>query len=178
MTTVTIPKGEHGQIRLFAVNRPIDAMTRDLQSADKQQAINDLLGFDVPENAAELFLVSDLTGVGLARYLTDGYAVTPEQIAQDRSRLDALDGYVLLLFSSAFEGRETTFDSGSDLTLIGKYGEEQPVMAAPPLTADASQPYTGVPSMTPRAAPTGASAKALMTLAVLVALGLLIWWLL
>lgn len=178
MTTVTIPKGEYGQIRLFAVNRAIDDMTRALRDTDKQQVINDLLGVEIPENTAELFLISDLTGVGLARYLTDGYAVTQEQISRDRSRLDALDGYVLLLFSTAFDGRETTFETGPDLTLIGTYGEEQPVMAAPPLMADAALPYTGVPSMTPRAAPGGVAGKALVVLAVLVALGLLGWWLL
>lgn len=178
MTKVTIPQGEHGQIRLFAVNRPIETMTRDLREKDKQQLIADLLGFDVPENGAELFLVSDLTGVGLARYLTDGYAVTDEQISRNRSRLDALEGYILLLFSSVFDGRETSFETGADLTLIGTYGEEQPVMAAPPLMADAALPYTGTPSMTPRTAPRGGAGNVMIVLAVVVALGLLVWWLL
>ena len=178
MTTVTIPKGEHGQIRLFAVNRPIDAMARDLRSHDKQHLINDLLGRDIPASGAELFALSDLTGVGLPRYLSDGYTVTPEQISRDRARLDALDGYVLLLFSSAFEGREATLELGSDLTLIGTYGEEQPVMTAAPLTADAALPYTGVPSMTPKTAPRGRSGGALIALALIVAAILIVWWLL
>ncbi|SFS63702.1 hypothetical protein SAMN04488040_1230 [Sulfitobacter marinus] len=178
MTTLTIPAGEHGQIRLFAVNRPVEVIASMLQSNDKAAAISDLLGFTVPSGSAELFAVSDLTGVGLPRYLTDGYAVTEAQINADRARLDALEGYVLLLFSSAFDGAETTLDIGPDLTLIGTYGEEQPAMAAPPLTADAAQPYTGVPNLTPTTPPRGRAGGAVMVLALIVALGLILWWLL
>jgi len=178
MTILTIPPHEHGQIRLFAVNRPIDAMARTLQENDKSAVISDLVGFDVPSGSAELFAVSDLTGVGLPRYLMDGYTVTEAQISADRARLDALEGYVLLLFSSAFDGAETTLHIGPDLTLIGTYGEEQPAMAAPPLTADAAQPYTGVPNLTPTTPPRGRAGGAVILLALIVALGLILWWLL
>ncbi len=178
MTTLNIPKGEHGQIRLFAVNRPTEAMARDLHSAEKPAVTADLLGFAPPPGTAELFPVSDLTGVGLPRYLTDGYAVTVSEIARDRSRLDALDGYVLLLFSSAFEGREKTLEIGPDLTLIGTYGEEQPAMVAPPLMSDAAQPYTGAPNLTARTPPRGKAGGALITVAIIVLIGLFLWWLL
>jgi hypothetical protein len=178
MTTLTIPPAEHGQIRLFAVNRPVDAMARTLQDNDKAAVISDLLGFAVPSGTAELFAVSDLTGVGLPRYLTDGYTVTEAQINADRARLDALEGYVLLLFSSAFDGAETTLRIGPDLTLIGTYGEEQPTVATAPLTADAAQPYTGVPNMTPTTPPRGRAGGAVILLALIVAIGLILWWLL
>lgn len=178
MTTVTIPKGERGQIRLFAVNRPVEVMARDLKTADKSAVIGDLLGFTPADDTAEIFPISDLTGVGLPRYLTDGYTVTDAQITRDRARLDALDGYVLLLFSSAFDGAETTLTIGPDLTLIGTYGEEQPAMTAAPLTADAAQPYSGVPTMTPQTPPRGRAGGAMILLAMLVAVGLILWWLL
>ena len=84
MTQLEIPKGEIGQIRLFAVNRPIDELARDLRNDSKEALIADLLGRPMPEGAAELFPVSDLTGVGLASYLGDGYAVPREQISRDR----------------------------------------------------------------------------------------------
>ena len=178
MTTLTIPKAEYGQIRVFAVNRPVDAMAAAVQSDGKAALIRDLVGFDVPDGSAELFAVSDLTGVGLPRYLSDGYTVTQAQISADRARLEALDGYVLMLFSSAFDGAETTFHIGPDLTLIGTYGEEQPAMTAPPLTAEAAQPYTGVPNTTPRNPPSGRAGGAMIALAVIVAIGLILWWLL
>jgi len=177
VTELHIPKGEHGQIRLFAVNRPIDVMARNLREIEKTALIDDLLGVHAPAGTAELFPVSDLAGVGLSRYLTDGYAVTQAQIAHDRTRLEALDGYVLLLFSSAFDGRETTLTIGSDLTLIGTYGEEQPDRAAPPLTAEAAQPYSGVPSLTHKTPPSGRAGGAMVLLGMLVMVGLILWWL-
>ncbi len=178
MTTLKIAKSETGQIRLFVVNRAIDSMAHDLRTQDKQDLITDLLGFDVPEGTAELFPVSDLTGVGLPRYLTDGYAVTDAQIDQDRARLEALDGYVLMLFSSAFEGQATTLTIGPDLTLIGTYGETQPDMTAPHLSADAAQPYTGVPNLTPSSPPRGGAGGTIVVLAVVVVVGLIVWWVL
>ena len=164
MTQLEIPKGEIGQIRLFAVNRPIDELARDLRNDSKEALIADLLGRPMPEGAAELFPVSDLTGVGLASYLGDGYAVPREQISRDRARLDALDGYVLLLFSSAFDGHEATLDLGPELTMIGTYGE--------------AQPYTGAADMTPKSPPKGGAGGMIVLLAVIVLIGLILWWLL
>lgn len=177
MTMLTIPNSEVGQIRLFAVNRPIDAVSRDLRNTEKDQVIASLLGTSVPTGTAELFPISDLEGVGLAHYLREGYAVTDAQIAQDRTRLDRLDGFVLLLFSSAFEGRETTLDIGSDLTLIGTYGEEQPAVPAPPLTAQSAEPYTGVPNATPITPPKGRAGAAIVLLGLIVLVGIIVWWL-
>jgi hypothetical protein len=178
MTQLEIPNGEIGQIRLFAVNRPIDKLARDLRDGSKEALIADLLGRSVPEGSAELFPVSDLTGVGLARYLNDGYAVPPDQISRDRARLDALDGYVLLLFSSAFEGQETTLKLGPDLTMIGTYGETQPDMSVIPLEAESAQPYTGAADMTPKSPPEGGAGGMMVLLAVIVLIGLILWWLL
>ncbi len=178
MTQLEIPKGEIGQIRLFAVNRPIDELARDLRNDSKEALIADLLGRPMPEGAAELFPVSDLTGVGLASYLGDGYAVPREQISRDRARLDALDGYVLLLFSSAFDGQEATLDLGPELTMIGTYGEAQPDMSVTPLEADPAQPYTGAADMTPKSPPKGGAGGMIVLLAVIVLIGLILWWLL
>ena len=165
MTTIRIQNSETGKVRLFAVNRSIDAVALAVRDADKGTVIT------------ELFPVTDLAGVGLTAYLTEGYAVSDDQLAQDRSRLGALDGYVLLLFSSAFEGRDTTLEIGPDLTLIGTYDEEQPAISAIPLTADAAQPYTGIPNVNPRTPPRDRAGGAMVVLAVLVVLGLILWWL-
>lgn len=177
MTTIRIQNSETGKVRLFAVNRSIDAVSLAVRDSEKHAVITDLLGTSVPVGSAELFPVTDLAGVGLTAYLTEGYAVSDDQLAQDRSRLGALDGYVLLLFSSAFEGRDTTLEIGPDLTLIGTYDEEQPAIRAIPLTADAAQPYTGIPNVNPRTPPRDRAGGAMVVLAVLVVLGLILWWL-
>ncbi|HBM41952.1 MAG TPA: hypothetical protein DD402_19185, partial [Sulfitobacter sp.] len=106
------------------------------------------------------------------------YAVPREQISRDRARLDALDGYVLLLFSSAFDGQEATLDLGPELTMIGTYGEAQPDMSVTPLEADSAQPYTGAADMTPKSPPKGGAGGMIVLLAVIVLIGLILWWLL
>lgn len=175
MTTIEIPKHETGQIRVFAVNRPMADVTEAIESIGKPAVIADLLGRPIAENGAELFAVSDLTGVGLPNYLLEGYTALSDQITRDQKKLEALDGYVLLLFSSAFGGEAAKLSVGPDLTLIGTYGEEQPDMDVEPLTSEAAQPYSGSPVQTPPTPPRGKPGGVLMVLAIIVILAILLW---
>jgi hypothetical protein len=178
MTTLDIPAHEHGQVRVIAVNRPIADMARALRDNATSVVIADLLERRFPDDTVELFAVADLTGVGLPRYLSDGHAIPDDQIATDGARLSALDGYVLLIRSAAFGGKDDRLTLGPDLTLIGTYGEARPDMSAEPIVSDAAQPYTGVPNQTPRTPPRGGAGGSLIVLAVIVLVGLLLWWLL
>ena len=100
------------------------------------------------------------------------------QIAPDRARLDALDGYVLLLFSDSFHGKETQLTPGADVTLIGSYGEFRPDSAVLPLSADTAKPYSGTQGLTPPTPVRGPAGSALTILAVVAACLILLWWLL
>lgn len=178
MTTVSIPAGEIGVIRVFAVNRAIPTMKRAIASTGKSAVAAELCGQPLTENGYEIFPVSDLTGVGLPTYLTDGFTVPADEIANDRGRLDALDGYVLIVFSSAFEGASASLTFGADLTLIGTYGEARAKMAATTIESSAAQPYTGTPRTPPAAPPKGPPGSAMVVLGLIVLLGLLAWWML
>ncbi|TMM55524.1 hypothetical protein [Sulfitobacter sabulilitoris] len=175
---IHIPKGERGKIRVFAINRPVPEILSALETMSKPDLARDLLANASLDTAtAEIFPVADLVGVGLAGYLADGYAVDEAQIAPDRARLEALDGYVLIVFSDSFGGEEVTLTPGADLTLIGTYSEFEPVTDLPPLTADSAQPYTGAPGVTPPAPARGPAGSAMAVMAVIAALALLVWWL-
>lgn len=178
MSTLNIPKDEAGVIRLFAINSPIPDMNRALNTQGKQAVASTLLGYKMPEGGFEIFPLSDLAGVGLPAYLRDGHGVTPAELARDRSKLDGLDGHVLLVFSSAFEGADPTLTLGPDLTLIATYAEEAADMSAAILESDAAQPFTGVARATPVTPPKGPAGSALVVLGIIVAIGLLAWWLL
>lgn len=177
MRPIDIPRNETGVVRVFAVNRPMSEMTSLLKTQEKVEVAGALLNRDVTERDVELFPVSDLTGVGLPSYLSDGYAIPETQILKDHGRLSALDGYVLLLFSSAFDGEEERLEPSSDLTLIGTYGEAQPDMTAIPLTSDAAAPYTGIPTGAPVVPPEGRGASmTLVTIAIVILIGLALLW--
>lgn len=176
MSTITIPKGEHGVIRVFAISRPLPEMSNALKAQSKEQLATELLGTPVSEGKVEIFAVSDLTGVGLAGYLKEGYDVPEAELGRDRSRLEALDGYVLLVFSSAFGDGEITFETSAELTLIGTYHEPIPAMQAEPIESAASRPYTGTPAETPATPPRNRSGSAVVGLAVLALFILLLVW--
>jgi hypothetical protein len=175
---IQIPRNEEGLIRIFSVSRPPLEITSEIAARDKAAIAAELVGRPLPEGEFELFPVADLSGVGLSGYLTDGYAVPADQITRHRSKLDALDGYVLLVFSKAFEGAEVTLTPGPDLTLIGTFGEAQPDMRSLPIDSEAAQAYSGVPRQTPATPPSGASGSALIVIGLIVFLGLVLWWVL
>ncbi len=99
---LTIPAGETGKVRLFALDMPPD-QTRFLTEPG---AVAQMLGGGPLDPAhVEIFPLADLGDLGLAGYLAEGCGIPPEQIAAQRAQLDALTGHVLLIFSGAFGGR-------------------------------------------------------------------------
>lgn len=173
-TAIPIAKAEHGVIRVFAISRPMADMARALKQHPKAAVASDLLNHTLSPDDFELFALSDLTGVGLPRYLSDGYDVDREAIRADTSRLEGLDGYVLLLFSGVSNDGDLVLHPAHDLTLIGTYAEPKALHAAPPIVTDAAKPYSGVQPdhQAPRRSRIG---SAVVAAAALFAL-LLIWW--
>ena len=179
MSTLTIPAGERGLIHVFAVNRPAADVAQMLTARPMPDVARALLRAPHIDTAsAEIFAMSDLAGVGLAAYLSQGYEVTDAALASDRAKLDALDGYVLLLFSDSFAGQPATLTPGPDVTLIGSYAEARADMTVRPIDAASARPYSGMAGLTPVAAPRGLAGSVLVGLALVVAVILLIWWIL
>ena len=173
--SITIPRGERGAIRVFAINRNPVEMEVALSRQPKPDLARELL--DAPHLntlGTEIFPIKDLEGVGLAGYLSEGYAVPDEQLSADRSKLDALDGYVLLLFSNSFGGQGGTLDPGPDVTLIGTYGETQPDNSASALAAESAAPYSGAGA---RPVPITNRRGNFLPIAILVMVALaVLWW--
>lgn len=176
---IDIKANEHATIRVFAVNKAPSEITDTLATMPKADLARQLLGDPhLDTSSTEIFPVSDLTGMGLGAYLSEGYAVQPKQIARDRSRLDALDGYVLLLFSDSFAGKSARLAPGEALTLIGTYTEVQPASSAGPIAAESAKPYTGpapAAKQAPKRSPNGSAAIVVLIAALL---GVALWWLL
>ncbi|WP_298858176.1 hypothetical protein [uncultured Sulfitobacter sp.] len=176
MTKILIPSAEHGTIRVFAISRPIADMAHALKQQHKTAIASVLLGHEVSQDDIELFALSDLTGIGLHGYLAEGYDVDKDTLRQDFTRLEALDGYVLLVFSKVSAKGDVTLTPTHDLTLIGTYAEPKAKHIAPPIVTDASKLYSGV-SQDPKAPQRSRAGSAFTAAAVLLTL-LIIWWIL
>ncbi len=174
MQTIEIKQSESGAIRVFAISRPIADMARALKQKPKAALADEMLGHPVTVEDIELFALSDLTGVGLPRYLSDGYDVDSQALRRDRARLDALDGYVLLVFSSVAADGDVRLSPGPDLTLIGTYHEARAQHAAGPIAVEAAKPYTGTnpAPKAPGRSRVGSALTAVLALMIMI----LIWW--
>jgi hypothetical protein len=174
MAEFEILRNETGVIRVFAISRPMATMARRLKQQPKLALASELLGHDVAPDDFELFAVSDLTGVGLPGYLSDGYDVDKAAVRADRQRLDALDGYVLLLFSRVSNEGDVTLRPDRDLTLIGSYAEPKAAHVAAPIVTGAAKPYSGAQ----RKATAAGRSRVGSALTALVAVAILtfIWW--
>lgn len=174
MSTIVIPKLEQGVIRVFAISRPISEMSRLLESTDKHEVATGLLNHPVEADMIELIALPDLAGVGLHGYLSEGYGVDTDALNRDAGRLDALDGYVLLLFSNVSAAQEVTLVPAAELTLIGTYAEPKPVNTAAPIVTPSAALYSGPKSDVPAPPRTriGSIATGLAALLTL----FLIWW--
>ncbi|UWR27025.1 hypothetical protein K3757_03560 [Sulfitobacter sp. S223] len=173
---IEIAKTEHSVIRVFAVSRPMSEMARALKQQPKKSLASALLNHPVEDDDFELFALSDLTGVGLPQYLLDGYDVDRAAIRADRAKLEALDGYVLLLFSRVSQEADVVLHPLPELTLIGSYADPKAQHAATPIAAQAAKPYSGT-SPSPKVPGRSRVGSALTAVTVLLAL-LIIWWIL
>lgn len=129
---LTVVEGERGLVRLFAVNltpEQVKPMLAAPEGTDvpnptprpTDEAAARLLGISEIDAAhCELLPLRDLTGVGLDGYLTEGLGIPDDAISADRARLKALEGYVLLVHTEAFSGRES-LTPGPALTPIALY---------------------------------------------------------
>jgi hypothetical protein len=174
MAEIEIAALEQGTTRLFALSLS-DGAARQLRDDPEAQAR--ALGLSgINSDGVEVFPVSDLGEMGLAGYLSEGVDARAEDLRRDKQKLASLDGWVMLVHSSAFEGRAERLRPGPELTLIGTYAQEAPRPTEEVIESAAAQPYTGAPTVTPRVAPRGRAGSATAVIGVLVLLGLLVWW--
>ncbi|MEC9196039.1 MAG: hypothetical protein VX974_00405 [Pseudomonadota bacterium] len=146
--TVDIKALEPDTVRVFALS---------LSDADAKPYVQDnarateLLGVDqIDPQYVEIFPVSDLEGLGLIGYLTEGQGIPDTLLAPDRSRLAALDGHVMVVMSRAFADRAVQLELDPRVTLIGSYAEDKPPVTFEPLPAEmAKGALTGTADVPP-----------------------------
>lgn len=128
MSEIEIPKGERGVVRVFALSLD-EAAAKALKShettdTNRDSPIEAALGaIGVNADFVEIFPLKDVAEIGLAAYLEEGNGIEPAQLDPDRQKLAALEGWVMLVYSAAFEGRGATLRPAPDLTLVGTYSE-------------------------------------------------------
>ncbi|MEO1795751.1 MAG: hypothetical protein AAFR53_01885 [Pseudomonadota bacterium] len=138
MSSLDVPAGEEGRIRVFALS-----MTDSEAKALSQDAGAKAVALGVPDIEAdyvEVFPVKNLEGLGLAGYLVEGHAAVEEDVNRDKSKLGALGGWVMVVMSKAFRRQVLELDPDPRLTLIGYYRQEGIDWTPVPVTSSTAEP--------------------------------------
>lgn len=132
-TTLSIPPGERGILRLFSLDMPAE----QARFLTEPGAAAQMLGTDDLDPAQiDVIALDDLADIGLPQYLIDGFSIPPDQI--NIPTLTTLTGHVLLVRSRAFKGRATTLTPAPQLALIATLTEPQTDWSAPPMQSTIS----------------------------------------
>lgn len=149
--TLNVVPNERGCIRIFE----LDLSNEDLrklknpqgESPSTEAAVAHMLGLDwLNADYIEMFDVADLDELGLAGYLTQGNGVAPASIEADRTRLGEIKGWVLILYSSAFDGKSAQLSPNRQLSFVGTWQEARDQVSFEPLPSKAAK---GIISQTP-----------------------------
>ncbi len=158
---------ERGIVRVFKVDLSED----QIESFDPAPSLGVA---SLEPQYTELFPVSDLKGVGLSGYMSEGLGIADAEL--DKARLDALKGHVLIVLSAAFGGEALTLTPKAPLRWIGTYTEERAPVQFEPLPDAAAQGQIA-PDGRKRPSDAAMSGRvAMIALLVIFALtGLMIW---
>lgn len=124
--------------------------------------------------AVETFLASDLDEYGLERYLTEAHGMDPATVAPDANRLAGLTGPVVLLFNRGLPDGVTQIDPNRPLAFVGRYDAPYSLAPAAPQKTRASTRGHVAGGESAGADSAALRRPLLITLAVLVALALLV----
>ncbi|MFK7836380.1 MAG: hypothetical protein AB8B60_09185 [Sulfitobacter sp.] len=173
MAGFDVPRGEQGTTRVFSLS--MGAMEAR-QLRDNPQVQEMALGLDaLNPGGVEIFALDDLGEIGLAGYLRDGVDAQEVDLQRDRAKLSALEGWVMLVHSSAFEGAPVTLEPANALTLIGTYAQTPATAPVIDLQAEAAQPFSGAAPDTPAASGRTRGGSLVIAVLALICLGVLIW---
>ena len=149
----TVKPGERRVVRLFALDMPREQI-RFLR--DEAGAVADKLGVEtIDANHVDILKLADLDELGLTGYLIEGCGISEAETEPDRAMLSALDGYVMAVFSRAFDDRAETLVPGQGLRLLRVYGQPSTDWSAAPAPRNADIPGGRI-GVSPRTARTEA----------------------
>ncbi len=157
MTALSVSPHERGRIRVFAADLDETAFNRiknpKTDMPPTGAAIGALVGLEwLNPDHAEIFPVEDLEELGLANYLIDGAGVAPKDVTPLRRQLDAVEGYVLVLYSRAFDGQATALKLSRQLSLIATLTEDTPDITFAPLPTASAKGIVASQAPTPKVA--------------------------
>ena len=167
-----IPSSERGGVRVFTTD-----LEPEGNAAITPGNVHRLLGQNLELDASriEVFPSKALDGMGLSTYLHEGYGVPMHDLKGTSAALDALTGLVILVASSAFQGKAAVLEPKTGVRFVGIFFEprpDPPVKMTPP---DAAEGQLSPKGEAPPPVTHKGSHRALVLLALLIAAALVLF---
>ncbi len=170
MTDLNVTPHEHGVVRLFTLDmRPEEA--KFLREPGAAQQVLGVANLD-PRHI-DVFPVTDLEDFGLYGYLNEGCGISEDQL--DKDALKAIQGWVLVLRSAAFQGNATQINPDPRLSLAGLYTEEKTNWTGGAIATQSAKPFSAPPSQLPDRDRSQRIGSALLALLILLIIGGALW---
>lgn len=121
-----VTASEFGVVRVFTTD-----LEPEGDAAITAKNVHKILGDDLALIAEkiEVFPSKVIAGLGLSAYLAEGYGIPEADLAGKAAALDALNGLIILVPTSAFGGRAQMLEPKPGVRFIGAFREPRP---APP----------------------------------------------
>jgi hypothetical protein len=164
--TLTIPPGERGTVRVFAVDLPPEEA--QAFAADPTAVPRALGAPDLDPGDVDVFPVSRIAALGLPAFLAEGHGIPADALAADAAKLDALDGHIAVVAAGALGSAGRTLTLAPPLRLVGTYRESIPAVSFNPLPSESATGVLGSPASKPVPTPGGSSLTRTLTILLLI----------
>ena len=169
MNDLIIAPHECGVIRLFS----LDMRPEEVKFLREPGAVDQVLGVEgLDPEQIDIFPVSDLEDLGLYGYLSEGCGVSEDQL--DRAKLDAIEGWVMVLRSAALGGRSATLSLDPRLHVIGLFTEEATNWSGGTIETESAKPFSAAQSPPVDNKPSRIG-SAVIAILILIAVGGALW---
>lgn len=167
--SLEIPANDFGQIRLFQTDTALDTDTTP-------ETLEALFGTDALDpRYVDIIKIEDLTSMLLSDYIMQGYDLTPGE--HDIPALNGIEGYAILVLSSAAQGQAVTLTLADHVHHITTVLPDAQLQVIAPLQSDAA---TGIindpPAKSAKSdARIGGMVATIALLVMFLLVGLMIW---
>ncbi|MGY3437855.1 MULTISPECIES: hypothetical protein [unclassified Marinovum] len=170
-----IPAGEHGLVRVFTLDLPLDDAEPLLE--DEARAMTKMTGAtSLDPDHIDLFDMNDLSGMPLTDYLAEGHGIAEDELAPLRAQLDRVKGRVIVMRSAAFEGLGQKMRVTKPLRWIATFGEARDPVPLEKLHSDsATGPIPDTPTPAPEPSRQPKPGVIIAGIVAVALLGLLMW---
>ncbi len=150
----TVPKGERGVLRVFAIDLPAPDVAAFAAESTATWPLRDALGVAaLDRDFVEVFDLDTIRSYGFARYLSDANGMAIAEVGADTAMLVALTGHVAIVDSKAFGGQAATLSPSPPLHHIGTYRAEKSTTSTEVLRAETAKREAAATDLRPAPKP-------------------------